>query len=168
MAKWLGVGIALLALLILLIGFFYPFHTILKITALNGGQVIICAEMNRGEEFVISFIHSVNKRPVYDTLRVAGDHLIIVKSRFDSFGAGMPEMSTGNMKLQFDKDGWLEWTVNQPVPEIKLFVGRVANHSLHLKGRDIVLTDLVEPGTSLSIRPYKASLHEIWKGRCLE
>ena len=166
MPKWLGGRFALLALLIPFIIIFYPFHTVLKLTDLNGGQVVFCAEMSGGEEVVISFLHSVNKRPVYDTLRVAGDHLVIVKSRFDSFGAGMPEMSTGNGKLRVDKDGWLEWTVNQPVPEIRLFVGRVANHSLHLKGRDIVLTDLVEPGTPLSIRPHKASLYAIWKERC--
>jgi len=123
--------------------------------------------MAEGEEFVLSFIHSVNRRPVDDTLRVEGDHLLIVKSRFDSFGAGMPETSAGTSTLQLDKDGWLLWTVNRPVPEIRLFVGRVAKHTLKLKGREIALADLANPGASLLIKTSKISLYEIWKGRCL-
>jgi hypothetical protein len=122
--------------------------------------------MAEGEEFILSFIHSVNKRPVYDTIRVEGDHLLIVKSRFDSLSAGMPDASTEGMKLKFGKDGWLEWTVNRPVPEITFFLGWVANHSIHLKGRDIALTDLAEPGTLLSLRIQKSSFYELWKGKC--
>ena len=32
----------------------------------------------------------------------------------------MPEASIDGMLLRFDKDGWLEWIVNRPVPEITL------------------------------------------------
>jgi hypothetical protein len=35
-------------------------------------KLLFCARMAEGEEFVLSFIHSVNKRPVYDTIRVDG------------------------------------------------------------------------------------------------
>ena len=63
---------------------------------------------------MLSFVHSVNRRPVYDTLRVERDHLVIVRSRYDSFGAGMPEASTPEGTLTIAKDGWLEWTVNRP------------------------------------------------------
>jgi len=73
---------------------FYPLYIVLAITATKQGRWFVRGN-GRGEEFVLSFIHSVNKRPVYDTLRIEGDHLLIVKSRYDSFGAGMPETSTG-------------------------------------------------------------------------
>ena len=128
---------------------------------------MFCAEMKEGEEFVLSFIHSVNKRPVYDTLRVEGDHLLIVKSRFDTFGAGMPETATEGMTLQLDEEGWMVWTVNRPVPEVTVLVGRVANHTLHLKGRDLVLSDLSEPGTAVSMQPARISHYEMWRGGCL-
>ncbi len=91
-----------------------------------------------------------------------------MKSRSDSLGAGMPEASTDTTKLQFGKDGWLEWVVNRPVPEVSFFVGWVANHSLRIKGRDIALADLVEPGTLVSLRIQKASRYELWKGRCVQ
>ena len=141
---------------------FYPLYPVLRVESVKRAELLFCARMAEGEEFVLSFIHSVNKRPVFDTLRVQGNQLLIVKSRFDSFGAGMPEGS------QFGKDGWLEWIVNRPVPEVTLFVGWVANHSLRLKGREIPLADLAEPGTLLSLRAEKVSRYGLWKGRCAQ
>jgi hypothetical protein len=164
MWKWLGVFFLALGIPLVL---FYPCKIVLQLTAAKSGQVVYCAQMADGEEFLLSFIHSVNKRPVYDTLRVVGDHLLIVKSRYDSFGAGMPEASTEEGKLEVGGDGWLEWTVNREVPEVNLFVGWVAHHTLRLKGREILLTDLAEPGTSLSIKTRKVSYYRMWKSRCL-
>lgn len=167
MLKWLGSSLFFLGLLTAVVLLFLPFHKGLWIVSTNGKEVVLCAEMEEGEEFVLSFIHSVNKRPVYDTLRVEGDHLLISKSRYDSFGAGIPETSTETSELKIGNDGWLELTVNRRVPEILLFVGRVANHSLSLKGRQVALADVAKPGTSLSIKVRSASFFEIWKGRCL-
>jgi len=139
---------------------FYPLYPVLRVANVKKAELLFCARMAENEEFVLSFIHSVNKRPVFDTLRIEGNQLLIVKSRFDSFGAGMPEGS------QMGQDGWLEWVVNRPVPEVTLFVGWVANHSLRLKEREIPLSDLAEPGTLLSLRAGKASRYGLWKGRC--
>jgi len=150
------------AVLVIVAAFFlfYPHYPVLRVANVKKAELLFCARMAENEEFVLSFIHSVNKRPVFDTLRIEGNQLLIVKSRFDSFGAGMPEGS------QMGQDGWLEWVVNRPVPEVTLFVGWVANHSLRLKGREIPLADLAEPGTLLSLRAGKASRYGLWKGRC--
>ena len=166
MRKWLGGIFAALSIAGILVLLFYPGNIVLKVTAARSGRVVFCAPVTDGEEILLSFIHSVNKRPVYETLRVAGNHLLIVKSRYDSFGAGMPEASTQEGSLRVGRDGWLEWTVNREVPEIKFFVGWVANHTLRLKGRETNLADIVEPGTSLSIRAQKVSYFELWRGRC--
>jgi len=140
---------------------FYPLYPVLRVTSVKKAKLLYCARMEEGEEFVLSFIHSVNKRPVFDTLRVEGNQLLIVKSRFDSFGAGMPEGS------QVREDGWLEWIVNRPVPEVTLFVGWVANHCLHLRGQEFPLTDWVAPGTLISLRIQRASHFELWKDGCM-
>jgi len=139
---------------------FYPLYPVLRVSSVKKAEFLFCARMAEGEEFVLSFTHSVNKRPVFDTLRVEGNQLLIVMSRFDSFGAGMPEGS------QVGENGWLEWNVNRPVPEVTFFVGWVANHSLRLKGREIPLAGLAEPGTLLSLRVQKVSRYGLWKGRC--
>ncbi|RPH86465.1 MAG: DUF1850 domain-containing protein [Deltaproteobacteria bacterium] len=163
-----GIGICIPAgLLITLFILFYPFYTALTVTAVKKGQVILCARMAEGEEFMLSFIHSFNKRPVHDTLQVAGNHLIIVQSRYDTFGAGMPESSTESGRIETDREGWVIWKINRSVPEIALFVGSIADHTLTLKGKRIPLLSYVESGTSLLFKLGKVSLYNLWKGKCL-
>ena len=144
----------------------WPFISLLEIVDAGSGRVVFCSRVKPGEEFVLSFVHSVNRRPVYDTLRTEADRLVIVKSRFDSFGAGMPESSTSEGTLTVASDGWLEWVVNRPVPDVTVRVGRVANHTLHLKGREIRLSNLSEPGGALTVRVRKVRMLDLLKGRC--
>jgi len=163
---WVGVGGVLVGALAVA-SVLHPRHLVLEITNLATGRPVLCAVMAEGEEFGISFIHSVNKRPVHDTLRAARDSLVIVRSRFDAFGAGMPETTTAQGVLRVAPDGWLEWTVHRPVPEVTVRVGRVADHTLHLKGREIHLADWAEPGTALTMRIRKARMLDLMKGRCM-
>ena len=65
--------------------------------------------------------------------------LVIVKSVFDAFGAGMPDASTEEGQFSVMPGGWLQWSVNRPVPEIILRVGEVANHTLTIKARQFPL-----------------------------
>lgn len=143
-----------------------PNRRVLEVKASRSGQVLLCAEVAEGEEFMLSFVHSVNRRPVYDTFEIAGDQLVIVSSRFDAFGAGMPETSGGEGKLEVDAGGWLRWSLRRPMPSVDLFVGRVANHTLHIRGRQTALADLVEPGTSVTIRTAGYSLLDAVKRSC--
>jgi hypothetical protein len=160
-AGWVAFGAGIVGLSL------WPFIPVLDLIDERSGRVVFCARVQTGEEFVLSFVHSVNKRPVYDTLRAEIDHLVIVRSRFDSFGAGMPEASTPEGTLTIAEDGWLEWTVNRPVPEITVRVGWVANHTLHIKDREIRLADLAEPGKPLTMRVRKFRMFDLFKGRCI-
>jgi hypothetical protein len=144
----------------------WPFISLLEIVGAGSGRVVFCSRVKPGEEFVLSFVHSVNRRPVYDTLRTEADRLVIVKSRFDSFGAGMPESSTSEGTLTVARDGWLEWVVNRPVTDVTVRVGRAADHTLHLKDREIRLSELSEPGSALTIRVRNVPMLDLLKGRC--
>jgi hypothetical protein len=123
--------------------------------------------MRAGDEVVLSFVHSVNRRPIYDTIRVAPDHLVVVRSRFDAFGAGMPDHSTAEGTFRVAEDGWVEWTINRPMDEVVVRVGRVANHTLRLKDREVALATLATPGTAVALRSRAYSRFGLWKGRCL-
>lgn len=148
-----------------------PGDSVLEIVQAGKKPVLFCARMEDAEEFMVSFTHSVNRRPVYDTFRAEGDHLVIVRSRFDAFGAGMPETSTSEGTLTVTADGWLEWTVNRPLPEVTIRVGRVADHRLHVKGREIRLAELSEPGTPLTLQVRRPrmldQMFDQLKGRCI-
>jgi hypothetical protein len=165
MRSWIGIGCLLAAALAAV--FTSSRRLVLEIVQANTGQVVLCADMADGEEFVLSFVHSVNKRPVFDTLRTARDHLVIVKSRFDALGAGMPETSTEQGTLRLGEDGWLEWTTNRPLPEVTVRIGRVAEHTVRLKGRSIPLKQLADPGTPLAMRVHVRSRYAVWKGGCI-
>lgn len=145
----------------------FPRHIVLEVVPTATEHQALCAKMRDGEEFVLSFTHSVNRRPVYDTIRVARDQIIVVKSRYDAFGAGMPEHSTAEGTFRVAKDGWIEWTINRPMAEVVVRVGRVANHTLHLKGQEIPLASLSAPGTAVALRSRYYSEFDLWKERCL-
>jgi hypothetical protein len=157
----LGLGTAIGAVIL------FPRHLIFEVVPTDTGRQALCAKMQEGEEVVLSFTHSVNRRPVYDTIRVARDRVIVVKSRYDSFGAGMPEHSTAEGTFRVAEDGWIEWTINRPMPEVVVRVGRVANHTLHLKGREIPLASLATPGIAVALRSRVYSEFDLWKARCL-
>ena len=161
--------VARLVILVLVVGaaLFAPCLKTVELFSTGSGRVRLCARVVDGEEVGLVFTHSVNKRPVYDTLRVQDHSLIIVKSRFDAFGAGMPEGSTDEGTFRVLPDGWLEWTVNRVVPEIVLRVGRVADHRVQIRGRDLALADLAEPGDGLRIRVEDYSIAQMVEGGCL-
>ena len=146
---------------------FWPRFLVFEVARADSPVLLLCAKMRADEEVVLAFIHSVNRRPVYDTIRVASDRLVVVKSVFDSFGAGMPEASTDEGTLRIAEDGWLEWTINRPMPELVVRIGWVANHTLRLKGRQVALADLAPPGTAVALRPKVYSWFDLWKGRCI-
>lgn len=151
-----------------MIAFFWiPSQTVLVVRTVKADKTVFCARMSDGEEWMISYTHSVNRRPVYDFLRIEGKGLRILRSRYDAFGAGMPETSTPDNPLRVGPDGWLEYTVNRSVPDLTIFVGRVAGHALHLKGRNIPFISLTEPGKSLRFFVEKRSLYRTFKGRCV-
>jgi hypothetical protein len=149
---------------------FYPLVKAVAITdATHDGQVLY-ARVNDQEELMFQFTHSVNKRPVYEYLRVDSDQLVVTRTRYDSFGAGMPTEPPPGAVFRFDKDGMLEITgINLRRCEIGLFVGTVAEHSLTIRGRQIKLADLVKPGDRLRLQVTTISLMQLWlKGRSIE
>ena len=151
-----------------MIAFFWiPLQTVLVVRTVKAEQTVFCARMSDGEEWMVSYTHSVNRRHVYDFLRIEGSGLRIVRSVFDAFGAGIPETSTSENPLRIMADGRLEYTVNRPVPDITIFVGRVAGHVLHIKNREIPFTSLAEPGMALRFSVEKRSLYQAWKGDCV-
>jgi len=74
--------------------FLIPLQSVLLVQTVNPEAVVFCAQITEGEEWMISYTHSVNRRPVHDFLRVEGNGLRILRSRYDAFGAGMPETAT--------------------------------------------------------------------------
>lgn len=143
-----------------------PLVTVLTITDAKTNVPVLCVKVRDGQEFSLAFTHSVNKRPVRDYIRVVGEHLLVVKSEYDSFGAGMPETSQGEMTVRLTPERKLAFTnINRQLPEISVFVGTVANHILIAGDREIPLTDLAPPETPLTFKIDKISYITLMRTR---
>lgn len=165
--KWIMLS-AMVSTLAAAIFLFLPIQTVVSVTDVQTQQPVLYLRCSQGEEFIIGFTHSVNKRPVHDYVRVNQDNLLVVKSRYDAFGAGMPESAPPGAVLRTIDGNILELTnINLEMPEIGLFVGTVANHTLTNKGNTLALTDIVPPGTQLKFTVVRISHLDMWKGRCL-
>jgi len=160
---WMVLGIGLSVWFL----FFYPSMRVLRLVPYPADTPLGYIRVSRGETFTLGFIHSVNRRPVWDTLRIEENGLVIVSSRFDAFGAGMPETTNAEGTLWTLSDGTLLWTVNRPVPSITLRIGWTADHTLTIRGKTLRLAQLVEPGKALTLDVYTMTLFETMKGNRL-
>lgn len=139
-----------------------PIFNVLTLVDVKRDAPVLYIMIKDKQEFVISFTHSVNKRPVHDYIRIDGNHFVITKSRYDSFGAGMPETAIDGMNLKLGDDGMLELTnINRSLPEITVFVGTIAEHILRVGNRTIPLAQLVIPGEALRFTLEKVSLFNL-------
>ncbi|MEW6260400.1 MAG: DUF1850 domain-containing protein [Thermodesulfobacteriota bacterium] len=157
----LGIGLCVGILL------FFPFLSVLHVVSFPAKTSLGHIRVAHGDTFTLGFIHSVNRRPVLDTIRIAEQGLVIESSRFDAFGAGMPETTNAEGRLQTLPDGTLLWTVHRPVPEITIRIGWTADHTLCIHGRTIRLADLLEPGKALTLRLESISVYQFLKGKRL-
>lgn len=128
------------------------------------GPVLILEDLSAGMrevEFVISYTHSVNKGRVSDFCRLgSGGSIDIYKTRFVSYGAGMPEPEDGSRFRS--GDGWLELdNLGVTVPRIVLALGASADHRIDCGGRTFVLKDVWPVQTSIAIEVRKISLYSL-------
>lgn len=118
-------------------------------------------------DFVISYTHSVNKSRVRDYYRFDGDRVLrVVKTRFVSWGAGIPDPDFGNTLVI--ADDYIEiGNIDRIIPRLVVRVGVIADHALETSGSVYRLSDIFRPQTAvafeyrnLSVYDYMRSLHQ--------
>jgi Uncharacterized conserved protein len=153
-------GIFLLLIITLL-----PIHKALKVTNMRDDSLVFCAFVEEGDEFILSFVHSINKRAVYEYIKIREDKLMIYKARYDAFGAGMPEYPAGTATLKMIDKSVLELdNINRTVDDITVFVGTIADHQIEIKKHKIALNAIAQPQDSLKFEVGKISYFDLWKG----
>jgi hypothetical protein len=118
----------------------------------NNGKVIFECKMNPGDSFKVSYIHSVNRSPIDDYFVIGADYdIILVRTVFRSFGAGVPsEPEPGQVWRQFPDRIEID-RINRSLPDYRLFVGGVSDHRFTFKNRTFHLNRLAPPGTTLRL-----------------
>lgn len=141
-----------------------PRDNILIITETDTGKILRYFHLEEEDEFILSFTHSINKRPVYEYIKNHDGLLVVYKARYDAFGAGMPETSVDGLKITMKENGIIELTnINRQMDEFSVFVGTVANHKIAIHGEEIPLNTISQPGESLTFKLTNSSYLNLWK-----
>ena len=102
------------------------------------------------KEFIISYTHSVNRGRVRDYYIIEDKNIVLSKTRFASYGAGIPEPE--ELQKFIITDDYIEiYDINKKIDNLYLFVGTIANHIIEIDGEKIELKKIFKPQESIKI-----------------
>ena len=99
--------------------------------------------VSEGDEFSVTFIHSVNQYPLTDVYQIRDHKIYVVRTIYNNFGAGVQTEIEEGQTLEINENG--EMVVSgfeQEMPWLSYIVGTVSDHILTLHGEEISLREL--------------------------
>ena len=129
----------------------------------NPGERVLSRAALNG--FCISYTHSVNKGRVHDYYGCENDTLVLDRTVFVSYGAGIPEASeTDGAFFEVTDGGYAIKNLNRRLEKLVMAVGVIAEHSMAVcngagePGTEVFLKTLFAPQTSLILEIKKVPL----------
>ena len=114
------------------------------------------------KEFIISYTHSVNRGRVRDYYIIKSKYIILSKTRFMSYGAGIPEPEKRQKFIE--TEDYIEISdINRKIDNLYLFVGTIANHRIEIDGEEIELKEIFKPQENIKIEYKILSIFEYIK-----
>lgn len=114
------------------------------------------------KEFIISYTHSVNRGRVRDYYIIKSKYIILSKTRFMSYGAGIPEPEK-RQKFRETEDYIEISDINRKIDNLYLFVGTIANHKIEIDEKKIELKEIFKPQENIKIEYKILSIFEYIK-----
>ena len=149
--KWLFITVLLLAAGVL----WYLFRPCLFVRGEDQILAIVPAEKNM--EFSLHFIHSVQKTPVLEILRVneARDGFVLDSTRYQSFGVGLPFLASEG-SFHEEGDYFVLDGMQRRFPSLSLRPGVGTELTLRNREKEYRLYELVPIGSrvDLDLAPY--------------
>ena len=118
----------------------------------DSGKVYAKYDIGNGEEFSISFVHSVNLTEVTDGYYVDGEFIVCDKCIYSSFGAGMPTEWDESWQVSYDGDKMTISGLNLRQKTVTYIVGTVYDHILRIGGEKIVLNELCGKNAEVTLK----------------
>jgi len=116
------------------------------------GEIYGRFEVEEGEIFSITFIHSVNQSPVTDRLMITEKGFDAYETIYSSFGAGVQTELMDGETLSYDQEGnMIISDFKHSYTSLNLIVGTVSDHILTIQGKEISLRELCGRNTSVAI-----------------
>lgn len=125
-------------------------------------EIILPQQVN-SDGFIISYTHSVNKGRVQDFYSVNPDNtLCLHKTRFLSYGAGMPEPEDATGLVFIETDDYIEiQNINRNMPFFTMAVGVIARHAIEIENGYYSLTDFFTKQTRVKIEYRRVTAYEL-------
>lgn len=101
--------------------------------------------VKEGDEFSVTFIHSVNQYPLTDVYQIRDHKIYVVRTIYNNFGAGVQTEARGwAMTLTYDENlgRWSFSGFDKEMPYLSYIVGTVSDHTLTIHGKEISLREL--------------------------
>ena len=99
--------------------------------------------VSEGDEFSVTFIHSVNQYPLTDVYQIRDHKIYVVRTIYNNFGAGVQTEIEEGQTLEINENGEMVVSgFNLEMPWLSYIVGTVSDHTLTLHGKEISLREL--------------------------
>lgn len=107
--------------------------------------------VSEGDEFSVTFIHSVNQYPLTDVYEIRDGKIYVVRTIYNNFGAGVQTEIEDGQTLEINENGEMVVSgFNMEMPWLSYIVGTVSDHTLTLHGKEISLRELCGRNTKVA------------------
>lgn len=121
------------------------------------GERVYSVRVNPESGFAIRYTHSVALTPVTDYFLVSAGNIMLDKTIYRDFGAGLPHAPEGAQSMRTEGGQIIISGFNRVLPEFTVRVGRIAGHELLLPSQNgqtksVRLDSLAKAGSPLTFR----------------
>lgn len=143
-------GAAVMAVIIAVpLIFYFGFSpSFLVLTHGDTGKILGEFPVKSGDEFSVSFVHSVNQSSVTDVYAIRGNAIFVIRTIYYSFGAGVQTEIQEGQTLEYGDDGAMIVSgFNKRMDNLSYIVGTVSDHILEINGQKVSLRELCGKNT---------------------
>ena len=116
------------------------------------GIALLVWPISAGECFEVTYTHSLNLSSVTDIIEWTGRDMVVVKSVFKTFGAGIPVPADWiGSELLFTGDHYELIGIDKHMQGFSIITQQVPNHKITFNEREAFLLDIAESGTPITI-----------------
>ncbi|RIX52054.1 DUF1850 domain-containing protein [Paenibacillus nanensis] len=162
-------GVWLLALAAVTLGVVWLWAStvpVLSVTQVSDGQVVFQSPVHPGSRFTLTYIHSIHRTPVEEIFFVNENKQMVLDAMvFESYGVGMPTSLEGEETFRMADGKMRIEHIDRTLDTFELRIGQViADHKLLLRGEEIPLSALSEPGSAVRFEIDRLHVWEYVKG----
>ena len=107
--------------------------------------------VNEGDEFSVTFIHSVNQYPLTDVYQIKDGKIFVIRTIYNNFGAGVQTEIEEGQTLTINENGEMVVSgFDMEMPYLSYIVGTVSDHTLTIHNKEISLREICGRNSKVS------------------